>query len=777
METECVVCGSQNDLRSLRCFVCGAELPPVSVANEPHEAILKLTSVQGLAPPVKVPLSVGALPLKEILSKRPVEYNLKEQDISHDRLDVLLGPEDLSPLIQSYPISTKVLYEPSGAPSGAPSGTPSGAPSGVPSDVLGGVPGGEVSENAIDDAPDTWIGVPIPEIKQDSKTESSTRKENIGSVYSPISRLLEGHNRHDKSSKKGVEKNIEIPRKEILTGADLKQLEQEATPSRWELGELEDSSVSLSSVRALQPVSDDEEERETALKISIPEILAVDQSSQPSERIDFVPMSSLPHSKVISPISEPDTDTDTSLSKADEHKSSSNPFMTMEFEVSRPHKAKKTLSSLSWFLLTLSSIAVGVVIALYNMPQHSSDIETTLDVAEITHNDDVHYIKLNLFAQPKATLIVPDSYLSPSQAPMIEVIGKAELLLQVPNKQLHLGRNMITLQWAYDGTADQHQRFLPIDVAIPLNYKKGNVAYDAKRDVYLLKVILRSGLTLIDSDFDFESSGQADEYIFVIPKNTLKGAKEAVAKATLQGSDDEQIKATFTYDLPKDSVPLTILSPVNRYARPDQSVLVMGRVSPLAQISVSDLSRAGISVESQPNLTVKADGLGIFSLSIPLGTKASQREGDLWKVTLSSVGLSGSSQSQTVEFKQSYAPTWHRYVKRLSTRKDKAKVRYRQFIHKKLMASPDKYESKAGMVEGVIAFIDRGSEDHPQRLLIYTCQNNNECPVWVEDKDAFWVKLGQKISVFGVMIGQGAYLDAKGIELNAPEIRARLTTP
>ena len=48
MEIECVVCGSQNDLRALRCFVCGAELPPTSTLTDHYDSTLNPSSLQGL---------------------------------------------------------------------------------------------------------------------------------------------------------------------------------------------------------------------------------------------------------------------------------------------------------------------------------------------------------------------------------------------------------------------------------------------------------------------------------------------------------------------------------------------------------------------------------------------------------------------------------------------------------------------------------------------------------------------------------------------------------
>ena len=314
METECVVCGSVNDIRSSRCFVCGAELPPQGTSLSTKNGERGLSSFQALAPPVKVPLSVGALPLEEVLSRRPAERSWTDQGVSDVDLDPLLGPEELD--LSSPPFELSMDSEIA-----------------TESKVIQRASPISEERDEEDSVPSTWIGIPVVDsesnelkafqaqgspsaLVDDDRSASPlpSRHRGLESTYSPVSELLNDHSREEESSTKSSTGDplkrsaIIIPREGTLTGAELKQLEAEATPSRWDSSPKEQSADSLlNSDRSL--ISP---EGETALKVSIPDLLAVDQPRKSLEeesslaQHSFVPVSSLPHSPLVSTLLEDD---------------------------------------------------------------------------------------------------------------------------------------------------------------------------------------------------------------------------------------------------------------------------------------------------------------------------------------------------------------------------------------------------------------------------------------------------------------------------------------
>lgn len=811
-ETECVVCGSVNDIRTLRCFVCGAELPPQVTALSALDDERALSSFQALAPPVKVPLSVGALPLEEVLSRRPSERSWMDQGESSTSLDSLLGPEelDLSPPPQEVSFSGLEA---------------------IKSFAQGSKDPLESNERIIDDsAPSTWIGIPLVDsesselkalqalgLPRDDETDSSQESTPspavsapLGSVYSPISQLLNQHNR-DTSSRRDKAKKAEIvlPREDTLTGSELKRLEAEATPNRWEMT---DSSYHPSHSKDENSSSDSSTslEGETALKVSIPELLALNDAKKETDESEslaqksFVPVSSLPHSPRISVLSESKNSeiVESSVDQEDLDqgvreklitaqkvsddlyedngavpKSMINEDLTYRIETFPAiPKQGLVLSPFSWFLLALSSITVGVVIALYLMPSDQNGVETKLKIIKSSYQGQHYVVDLQLSAHPSAQLLIPDSYLLEGQAPLIEVKGEATASLILPPEQVTLGSHPVTLQWLYN-TEGEGKHSSAVDLNIQIDYQSGKPSYSASRDAYLLPISISDQFHISESDYEFEPMSEANQYLFVVPKKALKGQDYIEFSAKLKGKFTKTKELWLRYDLPTQSFPLTILSPVLRFARPEADVLITGRVSPNAKVKLGALSIDQVAVQELPVLEKQADQNGYFELKVPLNGSSPSVEGQVWQVTLRSVDLNGLTQDQTVEIKRSHEPTWRRYIDRLEQRKNRAKSRYRGIIYSKAVQDPSAYKGMARMVDGVIAFIDRGAEGQAQRFLIHTCRTQNACPVWVEDKDAFWVERGQEVSVFGVVLGEGEYPIADRGLIKAPELRSRLTTP
>ena len=849
MEIECVVCGSQNDLRALRCFVCGAELPPTSVGVDHYDSTLNSSSLQGLHASVKTPLSVGALPLEEMLSKRPHDLQLNEQQISASNVNILLEPEELSPLTNSSIEREK--YERQAAQNSKSNASLSDSADDI--SLLEDIPDLETQQRLEAEAQDrsdsTWIGVPIPESKKDSKTYNDFEQARLeqrlksrkdkpdsheSSPYTPISSLLEMHQRND--SPENESERVIIPRENTLTGEELKSIAADVLPNPWtpieeqsqsyksqdqNLDNQKSSSDEIKSEESSKPISfgdseeplvvdapqapsviGEEEEQETALRVSIPELLAV---AEPIAEVDtsknFVPITSMsyPHENEEEEAENSPSEVDLSFNNLDQiqnkfseapkqalnHSIHSEELPTQNFDQSKSYglsgfmpelvEENTGFSPFSWFLLALSSLSVGVVIALYLMPHGEVGIEARLQVTQITRGEGKYRVNLKAFAKPEANLIIPDSYLSLGQSPLTVVKGSATVSIEVPEDQVTVGQNQVTLQWAYASGGEQPQRFSPVDIYIPVIHKQGEVSFSPERQAYLLGIELSSGQNLVDSEQAFELAKKKNHYHFVLPKAAVNKQQTISFKAQVEDAQQTKTELRLSYLLPQSSEPLVIQSPVKRYARPDRTLSIQGRTTPLAQVSISSLKKNGTPVKL-PTTAVKVAQDGSFALPLKFDKNSKRKEGDLWTVELVSVDQSGLSQSQSIELKQSYAPTWRRYVKRLKSRRDRAKSRYRQFSYKRLNAKLAEYEGKAGMISGRVAFIDRGNDQKSQRFLIHTCPKN-KCPIWVEDQNAFWIKVGQEVSIFAVVSGADTFQVASGADLKAPLLRSRLTTP
>ena len=254
-------------------------------------------------------------------------------------------------------------------------------------------------------------------------------------------------------------------------------------------------------------------------------------------------------------------------------------------------------------------------------------------------------------------------------------------------------------------------------------------------------------------------------------------------------------KATFL--LPHEKLALSLTEPVRRYARPESQVKIAGRSSPQALIKLTQLTLQGSSESHQtPSIQTTADSSGFFKLNVPLnfdhnGQETSKAQvpqaGQVWSATIEASARGYLPSQVQLNIKRSHRPTWEEYTNGLSRRRDKAASRYRTFSQADLKLKSNEWLKEAGMIPGVIAWIDRGvsaqetsktsDEERPQRLLVHTCQKNDGCPIWVEDPNAFWVQIGQKVHIFGVYVGVGRYPNAQGEIVEFPELKARLTTP
>ena len=853
MEIECVVCGSQNDLRALRCFVCGAELPPASTLAGHYDSTLNPSSLQGLHVSVKTPLSVGALPLEEMLSKRPYDFQLNEQQISASNVSILLEPEELSPLSKSL-IQRETEHSQSIQDLDM---NESVSESIDDISLLEDIPDLETQNRLENQAQQrshsTWIGVPAPDLKKDSSTYAEFEQARLEqrsksiknhsnapepNLYTPISSLLESHQRSDLSEEQN-HKQIVIPRENSLTGDELKNIESEVLPNPWTpiskqaisstpqelsseeqnlvVSESTDHHLQISSVpddsgepMVIDPPSDanekaEFEEPETALRISIPELLAI---AEPISTVDtpksFVPITSMayPHEK--HPVSNEEAYEEVyeenhegtenhadevqvkdhppvALPKAESLSINSEELPTRKFDQpvsgfsSELGDGNDGFSLISWVLLVLASVSVGVVIALYLMPHVDVGIETRLQTTQITRGEGKYRVNLKAFAKPQANLIIPDSYLTLGQSPMVQVKGTATFSIEVPDDLVRFGQNHVTLQWAYASGGEQPQRFSPVEVSIPVYHKQGEVSFSTEKQSYILGIQLSSGVILVDSEQDFEPAQEVNYYQFVVPKIKVDSQKTISFTAQIETKDKIRKDLRLSYSLPQNTSPLVILSPVKRYARPDQSLEIQGRATPKAQVSIGSLKKNG-SLVNKPDTVARVDDKGFFSLPFKFAQQEQSRDGTVWTIDLVVVDHMGHSQSQSIELKQSHTPTWRRYVKRLESRRDRAQARYRKFSQKRLSQKINEYKGKAGMISGVISFIDRGNKEQIQRFLLHTCAQQ-KCPVWVEDQNAFWIKLGQKVSIFGVVSGEETFEVASGEALTAPLLRSRLTTP
>ena len=839
MESECVVCGSPHDRHALRCVVCGVDLPPTLIRTQnQHGEPNTISSLQGLNAPLKLPLSTG-VGLRPSISSQSI--SLEDGVLVTPESDVLLGPEELA--ISSPP---EELQPQVGSASGTLSGIPAvsmedehdltpqradaqahreKSPYHLDSgealrdvrraidlsvgDLNRSNPSQEERDPTVDhdlSSASTWVGVPIP---QDS-------------IELDVSRLLTPQDGSGTSASLGqrdeVAADIQGPSPErpapdpnMSTLVGMNPVEGLSSTLLPPIIAREDSTPKREDPPLYRPISspqpasatpnplearyshhlEEREKREAplsngsrALKISAPssdglnrDQVASLRSSETSQRGEEV---------VPAPIAL-----------------KSQPTHSPTAEL-MPYRRSKRPSWLLWVGLTLVSVAFGFYLTDYFSSsltsgggfQVSSGARAEVKVSAIEYHLDRYHLRLALSSSKTAQLLIPDSWRAiEGEESLAPLSGERSVVLEVPEDQLSLGANTLSAQWIFTDEADIPPRSASLSAW--LDWKLIRVDMGGAQSRELLALIqVAAGGQLSGSDAPFEPASHQDQYIVRLSQaraqKTESGAQYVSATLNvtrpqgraLSGSSSAQALRLWW---PKEPSDLELHSPSQGYARPDADGVISGKSEPHAAIRVASLKldSAEVSVEAEAS----ADERGLFTLSVPLHTpgRSVPKAGLTWTARLEVTAPGKLPVTRTVQLKRSHKPTWSAYIARLSRRRDSAMKRYTKFKQATLLNQTARWRKRAGVISGVVGWIDRGlsakearalkTQARPQRFLIYTCDGEDRCPIWVRDPQAFWIKVGQRVHVFGVFEGISTHRDALGADLALPELKARLTTP
>jgi hypothetical protein len=466
------------------------------------------------------------------------------------------------------------------------------------------------------------------------------------------------------------------------------------------------------------------------------------------------------------------------------------------------YRKKSGFGALSWTLLILTSIAFGVGIMISIEADDLPPVDVDARVQSLRYDQGYYHMLVKLSSSITAQLLVPDDWVADENSDQfISIKGQREVILHLPNDVLSLGDNALHAQWLFDKTDQRQVPPRPAQIGVTLDWKLKEISSPKGQDHFAVTIQTLEGVTIVESDAPYEPVSLNEGYTFKVSKAQTEAQSDGAHLATINfttarsTSQNEVIKQKYkaTFLLPHEPVPLILSSPVRRYARPETHVVLSGRASPHAQIRLTQLELKGTKRAGEvPLVKTMTDAQGVFNLDIPLvdlksSTTSIPTAGQTWLVTIEASTRGHLASRTTVTVKLSHKPTWDAYVNGLARRRNQASSRYRSLTQKQLTQKPDDWVNKAGKIPGVIAWIDRGlteaeakklnGQARSQRLLVHTCQEGNGCPIWVEDPDAFWVKIGQKIHIFGVFLGMQSHHNAQGDLIKLPALKSRLTTP
>ena len=785
MEIECVVCGSPVDPRVQRCVVCGADLPPTQLDQLAQAAHLYHDPLHALSSAIKTPLSVGAMPLNAMMSQAP--KILHESQVI-PAVDSLLGPEDLA--ISSPPASS---HEPSRGPSIPP-----------PEEEL--EPSEDFSQVSEPEKKlSTWVGIPIPTQLSPPEDLSSHPHQTSSTIsHSPKRRLSE--------------QSPKPPKRKSLTEPELKQLEVDIQPDRW-IGDPDESIAaspssfgnndhqqaspfvqgssqsyvptehsagdSLSSPSSPIPIPS--AYSETAARITIPELgpapIPNDPPSHPvTDHQDNFQLE-LPVERMAIDLGS------TASTPSDIPSLSTEQAASLSIVSSPPvqHRPKKTMKGVFWFILAVLSMGAGIGGALL-LKEYETVVPTAQLTVKAVQFEESHYrVQIQLKAEKGSKLVVPDSWVDEEQSPAISVDDSKEVTLSIPASQLQLGDNQLNAIWMFPPKDDGVLRSEPVQIPLTLSWQARDVQFEGGSGRVMLMMMIDKQSQLSRASLPYQPGTTAGEYAFILEKDELdqqlKGDGSINVRFTLTDASGSEHKHFTSFNLPEEITPFSIMSPVLRYARPEEQVSIVGQSSPraiiyLTKLEAIDGSTSQPDSKPQPLLRTEADDLGYFSLDVPLPTdRKITKRGLQWTLHFEAIGPYQRPATTELVIKRSHKPTWEQYLRRLVRRRDRAVKKYRRVDAAKLKSAKGKLVGKPARIKGVVTWINRDHLSKTQLLLVNTCTEGDGCPVWVQDPNAFWVNLGQRVHVFGVVLENTSSISPDFQLLEAPTLRARLTTP
>ena len=782
--------------------------------------------LQGIAPPLKIPLSVGAA-----LRRSPSSHiTINSNDMVVRDGDLLLGPEDLA-ISSPPPHQPMTLSDLSAISRDDRRHSTRDAEINRQEDLA-------VEPITVEDDEDagnasTWVGVPIPQdmlnppsdspIRRDQPQRAtsalrmdrpapprSSDREVVDVVASPQSR---GATEQGTPVPTQGDQNLWRPGNQTLAGAPMVTMKAPNDLKARYSNHLERQHKHQSSTPAHEEASQSVGIQDSGQHAPQPvqEVLRNDQrhSSAPPMPTEAEDLAST-HS-IFPPQSSPPSHREAPRSRGEV--SDSEPRgdeglrdgHQMTAELLRYQKRSR-FGPLSWVLLILTSIAFGVGIMISIGDEIAPLVTVDAQVQSVKYDLDSYQMLVQLSSSVTAQLLVPDDWIAEENSDQfIPIKGQREVILRLPTELLKLGDNVLHAQWLFEKSQDEPVPPRPAQIDVTLDWKLKEIKASPERDEFEVIIQTLAGAKVLKSDVPHTLDGTGELHSFQVSREQIKTRSEGGYLTTInftmsrpsssEGASEHPYQATFL--LPHTPVPLSLNAPVRRYARPEAHVMISGRSAPRAQVRLVGLRLEGSESSSAlPSSQTLANDQGYFTLKVPLShldgearvaSASTPTSGQVWTVTLEASTTGHLATRTTVTVKRSHKPTWDAYVNGLARRRNQASSRYRSFNQERLAQRPNEWLNKAGKIPGVIAWVDRGVttqeaekrgvEARSQGLLIHTCQEGDGCPIWVNDPDAFWVQVGQKVHVFGVSLGVQSHQNAQGETVDLPTLKSRLTTP
>ena len=237
------------------------------------------------------------------------------------------------------------------------------------------------------------------------------------------------------------------------------------------------------------------------------------------------------------------------------------------------------------------------------------------------------------------------------------------------------------------------------------------------------------------------------------------GAALVTVALTLTGPAGETQSFTESLRVPVSETPLEIIAPPYMLRTEAAKVVIRGRTSPGARVTVGDV-------------TTESDERGHFALTVPLTTDGRHE----LMVEARAAGRRPAGSSAVVH---RVTADEHKSTLRRARKAARAFVagapRTPKYL--RLLNGSAELEGRKVRIAGRVIAARRGPVDGRNEIQMVTCKTGDGCPIWVEMTGPVHVAPDVEAQVFGTLRGTRAYQSRGGETVTVPIVEGRFLLP
>lgn len=394
-------------------------------------------------------------------------------------------------------------------------------------------------------------------------------------------------------------------------------------------------------------------------------------------------------------------------------------------------------------LMVIAALAITVAIVAYWMTRFRAELDGDLSV---TRTSSGYAVDVGVRTSGPATVHHPGGQRA--------VDGVARLRFEVASAQMKLGDNRVGLRVV---DASGAERVLTLDVMVYYQLRAPQLAAPQPGRPVDVALDLSPGWQIT-----LHGEGAVDP----LPGGGVRlrlDADAALAAAppghdvvlpidfTLTGPGGERERFVEKLRLPAPRPPLSVAAPVRGWALPTESVQVVGRAAPDAQLQIAQRA-------------VRADATGRFEARIPLPAPGVHR--------------------LRIESLPPYPGLMEIDVRRLTPAEAAERIRAANTALPPAKAAPayprllaDDAPTEVFAFEGALLGVQRGNGDAPDAAQVATCVGEGGCVVWAELAAPPLVPVGAPARLVGRLAGRHRYPTRAGTEIDVPRLVSARIVP